>query len=582
MIDTMISPFMQFEFMQRALTGCIALAAGSAPVGVFVTLRRMSLTGDAIAHAILPGVAITYLLTGLSLLAMTLGGMLAGMLVGLLATLASRRGHIREDSHLAAFYLMSLALGVIIISIKGGHIDLMHVLFGSVLALDNPTLGFISAASAVSLVLFLLSYRRLTLECVDPGYSKRHTRSSLLTHAMFMMMVVLNLMAGFHALGTLMAIGVMILPAVIARLCFDRLHHCMLGAVLVSVGCSWVGLSLSFRWDTPAGPTIIMLLGLIYIGAMGWQSLRRWTVPATSGVAMLLLLTSPGETQARESTEKSLDIVVTFSVLADITQNIGGEHVSVISLVGPDADGHTYEPTPSDARRLSAADLVITHGMGFEGWIDRLVSASGFTRTLLVVSEGLDPLTIMTDNGNVIDPHTWQDPMNVIVYVNRISAVLGTLLPSQKASFDSNAARYKKSLLALHDDTEKAFSVIPPGARKVCTSHDAFGYFGHRYGVEFIAPAGISTDSEPSMQDVARIIKQIKRKRLRAVFVENISDPRMQNIIAAETGVTHGGTLYSDALSGPDGPASTYIAMVRHNTSLMLRALAAGPEDNTQ
>jgi zinc/manganese transport system substrate-binding protein len=210
------------------------------------------------------------------------------------------------------------------------------------------------------------------------------------------------------------------------------------------------------------------------------------------------------------------------------------------------------------------------------------VSASGFRGTLLVVSEGLDPQTIVKDNNNVIDPHTWQDPLNVIVYVDRISAVLGTLLPSRKTSFASNAARYKKALLALHTDTEQAFGRVPSTARKVCTSHDAFGYFGRRYDVDFIAPAGISTDSEPSMRDVAQIITQIRELQLRAVFVENISDPRMQNIIASETGVMLGGTLYSDALSGPNGPASTYIAMVRHNTSLMLRALTAGPGEKTQ
>lgn len=261
----LIEPFTEYAFMQRALVGSLAVCLGAVPVGVFMTLRRMSLTGDAMAHAILPGAAIAYLITGISLIGMTIGGLAAGLLVVALSGWVSRSTHLKEDTSLAAFYLISLALGVLILSIKHSNLDLFHVLFGNILALDNAALLLLASICSISLFLFALLYRPLVIECVDPLFLRRSGIASALAHYGFLGLMVLNLVAGFHALGTLMAIGLMILPAAAARFWVTKLDHTLIAAVVFSfIGC-YVGLLTSYYFDLPAGPAIVLSLGTLYI-----------------------------------------------------------------------------------------------------------------------------------------------------------------------------------------------------------------------------------------------------------------------------------------------------------------------------
>ncbi len=261
----LLQPFADYTFMQRALVGCIALSLGAPPVGVFLVLRRLSLTADAMQHAILPGVAIGYLLAGLSLSAMTLGGAVAGLVVAVAAGLVTRGTALREDASLAAFYLMSLALGVLIVSLRGSGVDLLHILFGSILALDDDALVLIGAITTLSLIVLALIYRPLVLECLDPGFLRSVSRASGVTHFAFLALLVLNLVGGFNALGTLLAVGLMLLPAIAARFwCTD-----IAGLLIVSSGLamlsSGVGLLLSFHADLPTGPAIILVCGAVYI-----------------------------------------------------------------------------------------------------------------------------------------------------------------------------------------------------------------------------------------------------------------------------------------------------------------------------
>jgi zinc/manganese transport system permease protein len=264
-MDASWNPFAEFGFMQRALLGCLLLSASAPLVGVFLLLRRMSLTGDAMAHAILPGAALGYLASGLSLGAMTAGGLLAGMAVVLASGLVARSTALREDASLAAFYLLSLAAGVLIISSQGRNVDLLRVLFGSVLALDDATLLLLAVIAAVTAVALLLLYRPLVLECVDPAFLRTVSRLSPVAHYGFLMLLVLNLVAGFHALGTLLSVGMMILPAAAARLWVRELPGMlMLAGVLSAIG-STVGLVMSYRYELATGPAIVLSLGVVYI-----------------------------------------------------------------------------------------------------------------------------------------------------------------------------------------------------------------------------------------------------------------------------------------------------------------------------
>jgi zinc/manganese transport system permease protein len=279
----LVAPFADFEFMRRALVGSLALSLGAPPVGVFLMLRRMSLIGDAMAHAILPGAAIGFLLAGLSLFAMAGGGLIAGLVIALGAGLIARATPLKEDASLAAFFLISLALGVTIVSVKGSSIDLLNFLFGSVLAIDDPALLLIAGIASTSLLVLALIWRPLVLECVDPGYLRSVSGAGGPAHIAFLALVVLNLVGGFQALGTLLAVGIMMLPAVVSRF-WARDITTMIG---VAIGCGaisgYAGLLVSYHVNLPSGPAIILVAGALYalsvtfgpVGGLIWSALPR-------------------------------------------------------------------------------------------------------------------------------------------------------------------------------------------------------------------------------------------------------------------------------------------------------------------
>lgn len=260
-----IAPFAEYAFMSRALVAALVLAVGAAPMGVFLMLRRMSLMGDAISHAILPGAALGYLAFGLALWPMAMGGLAAGLAVALLSGLVARFSPVREDASLAAFYLLSLAAGVVIVSLRGSNLDLMHVLFGSVLALDDASLIFIAAASSLTLVILALILRPLAMECADPLFLRSVGGQGGIIHMVFLALVVINLVAGFAALGTLLAVGLMMLPAAAARVWARGLGGMVLAAFLIAAMSAIAGLLLSFHAGLPAGPAIILVAGVIYL-----------------------------------------------------------------------------------------------------------------------------------------------------------------------------------------------------------------------------------------------------------------------------------------------------------------------------
>lgn len=261
----LIAPFIEFDFMRRALVGASVLALSAAPIGVFLMLRRMSLVGDAMAHAILPGAALGYLIAGLSLGAMTLGGLVAGFAVALLAGLIARITRLREDASLAAFYLMSLALGVTLISARGSNIDLLHVLFGSVLALDDQALILIGGVATVTLVTLAIIIRPLVMESIDPVFLRSVSRAGAPAHLAFLALAVLNLVGGFQALGTLLAVGLMMLPAIAARFWAKTLTGMIVVATLIGIVATYAGLLLSYHLGLASGPTIILVAGVLYL-----------------------------------------------------------------------------------------------------------------------------------------------------------------------------------------------------------------------------------------------------------------------------------------------------------------------------
>jgi zinc/manganese transport system substrate-binding protein len=285
---------------------------------------------------------------------------------------------------------------------------------------------------------------------------------------------------------------------------------------------------------------------------------------------ILVVLVASAATLSPARAQDRLNVVASFSILGDFVRNVGGERVSVTTLVGSDGDVHVYTPAPADAKKIADAKLLVINGFGLEGWLPRLLQASGSKASIVTATQGIAPLKLGSD----ADPHAWQSVANAKIYVANIRDALAGADPADAGIFKTNAENYLTKLDALDREVRGAIAQIPQGRRKVISTHDAFGYFAAGYGVEFIAPLGVSTESEVSARDIAKIITQVKKSGIPAVFLENISDDRLMRRISAETGARVGGTLYSDALTDEKGVAPTYIDMVRHNIKALTSALA--------
>jgi zinc/manganese transport system substrate-binding protein len=272
------------------------------------------------------------------------------------------------------------------------------------------------------------------------------------------------------------------------------------------------------------------------------------------------------------SAAEKLQVVTSFSILADMTHQVGKDHIQITNMVGPDADAHTYEPTPDDAKALLKARLIIKNGLGFEPWLDRLVTSAETKAPIISASRGVIPRSLDEDGATVPDPHAWHNLANTELYIANITKALIAADPANSADYERNSQTYLKQVHALLAEAKAKFGSLPPGNRKIVTSHDAFGYLGQAYGIEFMAPQGLSTEREPSAAEVAALITQIRQARVKAVFMENIKDARLLKQIADESGAQIGGTLYSDALAA-SGPASTFTGLFEYNLNTLYNAL---------
>lgn len=287
------------------------------------------------------------------------------------------------------------------------------------------------------------------------------------------------------------------------------------------------------------------------------RSLSRRTM-LLSAAALALL---GGTAHAAEK----LQVTASFSILGDIVRVIGGERVAVSMLVGPDQDAHVFEPSPSHARTLLKSRLVVTNGLGFEPWSAKLIRSAGYQGAVVVASTGVKALPQ--------DPHAWQNPHNVIIYAHNIAAALSALDPGSASTYQANAQAYIQELQSLDRWAQEQFSTLPQDKRKVITSHDAFGYFAAQYGITFLAPQGMNTETQPSAKQVAQLIQQMQREKIRAVFVENMSNPKLIAQLSKDTGATMGASLYADALSSADKPGATYLQMMRHNVTQLVAGM---------
>ena len=586
-------PFAEYDFLSHALLASVVLSFSAAPLGVFLLLKRLSLVGDALSHSILPGVAVGYFLFGFSLPGMTFGGFFAGVLIILISHWVSQKTHLKQETSFAAFYLISLALGVLLISSKGSQVDLIHVLFGNLLALDQATLILISVVAGFTVIFFALAFKPLILEAFDQEFYQvkimkyQGWRRSLLQSVpfLFLIMLVLNLVSSFHAIGTLLSLGLIILPAATASLWVKTIGRLILTSLLISISSSYAGLLLSYHFDLSVGPTIVACIGAVYSASliarhplkqlfqlMTMKNPEKSKVVATS-VALIFLLTLSLAPSLTAKEPQKISVITTFSILHDLTSQLAPAHFEVSTLVEPDQDAHTYQPKPSDLKRLKNAQLVILNGLGFELWADKLLSANQFKGQKVIATTGIKTLMAPGEHSDhhhddhhdhgEQDPHAWHNPENIRIYISQIEKALIELSPSQEKEIHQRATDYLRLVNEKHQTYKAKYAALNEEKRKVITNHDSFQYYGNAYGIRFLSAQGVSTESEPTAKNIARLIKQIRKEQIKCLFVETTSNPKVLEQITSETKTRLGGKLTSDSLSKKS--PRTYLEMMDQN-----------------
>lgn len=600
--DFLISPFLDFDFMARALMAAAAVSVIGAPIGVFLMFRRLALVGDALSHALLPGAAIGYLFAGLYFPALFLGGLVAGLLVAVLASWIAEVTAQREDNSLAALYLISLAAGVLIVSRTGNSVDLLHLLFGSVLSLDNITFAMVLGGSAVALILMLGFGRALLFEALDPEHLNRLGFPVRRIHFLFLFLVVLTLVTGFQALGTLMALGIILIPATSARLMTDSLPRQIFIAMGIGLGASYLGLLLSFHANWPSGPAIVVSCGLFYLLAFLFgpsHGVWRKIFPLKHQKVALSVLIVSGAWGLQDSTAHAtkatplkfaeatplkvaetapLKIVTSFSISQDWAQQLAGPTAQVQSLIKAGQDPHGFQPRVSEIKSLKEADLFVTNGWGLDPWAQKLRQASGTQAKLIELSSAVTPLETESDpehnshghhHHGSEDPHFWQDPYRGLQALARLRDELILLRPLEKAQIEARFQDLKNQIEKIQNETKTELAKLP-SPKRALSPHASFRYLGEAYGIEFASPQGLSTDQDLSASRLAEIEKFLRDGKVQAAFFEvGRPAPILKNLL--QKNPLPSAELYSDSLGLHAGEAQSYTELLRANSQALLR-----------
>jgi ABC-type Zn uptake system ZnuABC Zn-binding protein ZnuA/ABC-type Mn2+/Zn2+ transport system permease subunit len=570
----LVAPFETLGFMRSALVACLALALANGAVGTLLLLRRMSLDGDVLGHAVMPGAAVGFLYAGPSPTWLSVGGLVSGLAVAALAGLLAR-DRARHDAGLVAFYLVAVSLGVVLVAWRGSNLDIVRVLFGTVLAVDQRALPQIAAASTAVLLVIAVLYRPLAAGAFDPGFL-RAVSGRAPYGAAFVVLVVLALVANFQAFGTLLAVGPILLPAAGAHCWRIGVAGTMVLAIAFGLLASVAGLLISYHANLPSGPAIVLSGGALYGASLLVTNSMRRLAPLLAGA---LALAMPARA------ESPIPVVATFTVIGDMLAQVGGDHIAIRSIVGPDGDCEAYQPTAADVGIIASTRAVFFNDLNeeFEPWLEPLLKQAGFEGAKVVVSRGVRTLSAGEEHPvsgrqlpEAIDQHAWLDPRNGVIYVRNIAEALGRLDPPNATDYGARATAYTQEIKAVDDWARKEMAGVPPAKRRVLTSHDSLRYLVNTFGITLLTVNGWTNASEPSAAELTKLGQRIRASRVKALFLDSITDPRATQRIADETGAMIGGTLYGDALSPAGGVAGSYLKMLRHD----VKTLKEGMERN--
>jgi ABC-type Zn uptake system ZnuABC Zn-binding protein ZnuA/ABC-type Mn2+/Zn2+ transport system permease subunit len=562
---------LQLPFFQRGLAEVLLLSVGAGVLGTWIVLRGLAFFAHAVGSATFPGLVLA---DGLGFAAAP-GALGTALVVAVLVAWLTRRHPDGGDAATALVLCAALALGVILASdVFGSQAGVDSLLFGSLLAIGAGDLALAAAAGAAVLAASLVLGPRWLATGFDAGAARASGARSPLPDAILLALVALTAVAVLAAVGSLLATALLVVPAATARLVTSRLRAWQLASVALAAGEGVAGLFLSFETDAPPGATIAVLSGAVFalVAVVRARGLRA---TAAAAAALLAVGAAGCGTASGGGDDGRVRIVATTTQLADVARSVGGDAVDVTQLLQPSADPHDYEPRPSDARAVAAADLVLASGLGLDHWIDEVARDAGAEAPVLRLGDGV-PHKVRTSGGT--DPHWWHDPRNVEAATRIIAAQVARRAGGRRAAVQRRAAAYEARLRRLDAGVARCMAAVPEAERKLVTDHDAFSTLAARYGIEVVGaviPAR-TTQAQPSAGAVARLSRVIRREHVRAVFPESSVNRRLARAIAGQTGAVVGAALYADALGAPGTRGETYVGSELANADAMVRGFTGG------
>lgn len=567
---------LDLPFVQRGLVEIALLSVGAGLVGTWIVLRGQAFFAHAVGAAAFPGLVLA---AGLGF-APLLGAFGAAILVAGGVALLERDGRAGHDAATALVLVAALAIGVILASdVFESPASVEQLLFGSLLLIDSTDQAVAAGLSVAALILSGLLGRRWLATGFDSG--QRTTDLVLLA------MIAGASVAVLHAMGALLAGALLVIPAATTRLLFDRMRRWQMGTVALVLLEGWAGLMLSVELNAPPGATIAVLAGAVFVFVAAGRALLRSPAsrPVLAAVAAVALLGLAG--CGSDSGGDKPKVVASTTIVADITRQLAGDDFEVDQLLQPNSDPHDYEPRPDDVKSIAEANLVLSSGLGLDEFVDEAVDSSGTGAELVEVGEAVQrPLESGDEHAEeahdheehdhgAVDPHWWQNPLNAIAVTQAIARELARISPADAASVKRRAASYISELRRLDRQIAGCISAIPTGERKMVTSHDAFGYYADRYGLEVVGTVipSTSTQAQPNSGELARLSRTIRAEDVKAVFPEEALNPRVARAIADQTGARADLELYGDALGPADSPAATYTELLKTNTTRISEGL---------
>lgn len=581
MLSNFIDGLVNYHFLQNALITSVAIGMVAGVIGCFIILRGMSLMGDAISHAVLPGVALSYIL-GINFF---IGAIIFGLLASVLITYISQNSVIKSDTAIGITFSSFLALGVILIGVANSSTDLFHILFGNVLAVQDIDKWITLIITAVVLITIVIFFRPLLITSFDPMMAKAYGMKVEIYHYLLMGLLTLVAVTAMQSVGTILIVAMLVTPAATAYLFTKRLSHMMILSSILGGLSSVIGLFVGYSFNIAAGSSIVLTAALMFVlGFLLSPKQRAKFGNKNWGIAAgLLALVTGGiffySSSHQEQTDEKLNVVVTNSILKDITENIAGDEINLHSIVPVGRDPHEYDPLPEDIQKATDADVLFYNGLNLEtggnAWFTKLMNNANKVdnQDYFAVSDGVEILYLEGEEAGKEDPHAWLNLENGMIYAQNIAQQLIAKDPDHAQIYQENLEEYLELLNELDQEAKEKFASIPEAQKLIVTSEGSFKYFSKAYDIPSAYIWEINTEEEGTPLQIRLLVDQLKASEVKALFVESSINPRPMQSVARDSGIPIYAEIFTDSVAESGNDGDSYYAMMKWNLDKIYEGL---------